>query len=50
MEFKLDGSAEQAVAQIKEREYAGPCRNTEKTVYLVGIGFSRETRNAECKM
>jgi hypothetical protein len=45
MEFKLDGSAEQAVAQIKEREYAAPYRNAEKTVYLVGIGFSRETRN-----
>ncbi len=45
IEFKLDGSAEQAVAQIKEREYAAPYRNAEKTVYLVGIGFSRETRN-----
>ena len=47
MEFKLDGTAEKALDQIKEKQYAAPYKNTPKTVFLVGINFSNEERNVE---
>jgi hypothetical protein len=47
MEFKLDETAENAVQQIKNRQYAAAYKNSPKTIYLVGIGFSREERNVE---
>jgi len=47
MEFKLDGTAEKALIQIKERQYAAPYKNTPKTVFLIGINFSNEERNIE---
>ena len=45
MEFKLDETAETAIQQIKDREYAASYKNENKPVYLVGIGFSKEERN-----
>ncbi len=47
MEFKLDEPAEDAIQQIKDRQYNIAYRNSPKTVYLVGIGFSKEERNVE---
>lgn len=47
MEFKLDEPAENAIQQIKDREYAAAYKNTPKTIFLVGIGFSREERNVQ---
>jgi len=47
MEFKLDGSSENAIEQIKTREYATTYKNSEKTVFLVGVNFSKEERNVE---
>ena len=47
MEFKLDGTSENAIEQIKNREYAAVYKNSEKTVFLVGVNFSREERNVE---
>ncbi|MEM9887882.1 MAG: ATP-binding protein [Bacteroidota bacterium] len=47
MEFKLDEKIENAIAQIKNRQYAAAYKNTEKRVYLVGISFSKEARNVE---
>ncbi|MCB0842502.1 MAG: ATP-binding protein [Bacteroidetes bacterium] len=47
MEFKLDEPAKNAIQQIKNRKYAAGYRNSSKTIYLVGIGFSREERNVE---
>ena len=47
MEFKLDGTSTDAIEQIKNREYAAAYRNTEKTVFLVGINFSKTERNVE---
>lgn len=47
MEFKLDEPAKDAIVQIKKRKYAAAYRNSPKTVYLVGIGFSKEERNVE---
>ncbi|MEM6321914.1 MAG: ATP-binding protein [Bacteroidota bacterium] len=47
MEFKLDEPAKNALEQIKNREYAAAYKNTPKTLYLVGINFSKEERNVE---
>jgi len=47
MEFKLDETAENAIAQIKSREYAHAYKNSPKKVVLVGINFSKEERNVE---
>ena len=47
MEFKLDTPAENAIAQIKEREYVQSYLNSEKEIVLVGIGFSKKGRNVE---
>ena len=38
-EFKLDGRAEAALAQIKERGYDEQYRLQGKDVYLIGVGF-----------
>ena len=45
MDFKLEDSAGQAIAQIKTRQYAQGYKNSPKQVLLVGIGFGREERN-----
>jgi len=45
MEFKLDEPAENAIKQIKNREYLKSYANSPKTIYLVGIGFSKTERN-----
>ena len=42
-EFKLDGSAEQALQQIKEKGYAKPYQNDSRTLYQVGVNLSSET-------
>ena len=47
MEFKLDESADTAVAQIKNKAYAAPYKDSAKKIFLVGINFSREERNIE---
>jgi hypothetical protein len=44
-EFKMDQSANLAIAQIKEKGYATPYLNTAKPITLIGINFSREARN-----
>ena len=45
MEFKLEESAKSAIQQIKQRKYAAAYKNTTKTIYLVGINFSKAERN-----
>ena len=47
MEFKLDEPIKNAIQQIKNRQYAAAYKNSPKTVYLVGISFSKEERNVE---
>ena len=47
MEFKLDGTAEEALQQIKAKDYPLPFSLDEGTVYLIGMNFSHETRNIE---
>ena len=49
MEFKLDGTAQQAMQQIKSKEYGLPFSMDEKKTYLIGMNFDSTTRNiAEC--
>ena len=45
MEFKLDGSAEEALQQIKDKNYAIPFSMDEKKTFLIGMNFVKETRN-----
>ncbi len=43
-EFKLRGSAAEALAQIKARGYAEPYRLGDKPITLIGVSFNPETR------
>ena len=47
IELKLDGTAEQALAQINEKHYADPYKSDGRQVIKVGANFSREQRNIE---
>jgi hypothetical protein len=43
--FKLSGSAAQALAQIRDKRYAQPYLDDGRRITLVGVAFSRKTRN-----
>ncbi len=47
MEFKLDGTAEDALHQINEKGYALPFESAGRRLFKVGVNFSSETRNIE---
>lgn len=47
MEFKLNGTAEEALLQINEKGYALPFEQDSRKLYKIGINFSSETRNIE---
>lgn len=47
MEFKLNGTAEDALKQINAKDYALPFRHTGKQVIKIGVNFSSKTRNIE---
>ena len=47
MEFKLNGTAEEALEQIKSKHYAIPFAIDEKKTFLIGMNFVDETRNIE---
>lgn len=47
MEFKLDGTAEEALRQINEKHYARPFEFDPRTLFKIGVNFSAETRNIE---
>jgi len=44
-EFKLDGSAADALAQIRAREYAEKYADSTKPVHLIGVVFDHAERN-----
>ncbi|SHJ32383.1 ATP-binding protein [Bacteroides stercorirosoris] len=46
-EFKLDGSAEDALKQIDEKDYLIPYRLDGRRLVKIGVNFSKETRNIE---
>ena len=47
MEFKLDGTAEQAIQQIEDKQYALPFTKDSRKIYTIGVNFSSETRNID---
>lgn len=47
MEFKLEGTAEEALQQINEKHYARPFENDGRRIFKVGVNFSAKTRNIE---
>lgn len=47
MEFKLDGTAEEALRQINEKRYAPPFELDGRKLFKVGVNFSVETSNIE---
>lgn len=47
MEFKLNGTAEDALRQINEKQYALPFLKDGRKLFKVGVNFSAETRNIE---
>ena len=47
MEFKLDGTAEEALHQINEKHYARPFEADGRKLFKIGMNFSAETRNIE---
>lgn len=46
-EFKLNGSAEDALKQIDERGYLIPYKLDGKRLVKIGVNFSKETRNVD---
>ncbi len=46
-EFKLHGSAEEAMRQIREKQYAQPFRDDGRPITLVGAAFSQTDRNLD---
>lgn len=47
MEFKLEGSAEEALKQIDDRQYALPFASDSRKVYKIGVNFSSQSRNID---
>jgi uncharacterized membrane protein len=47
IECKLDGSAEEALQQIEEKNYASPFGMNKRTIIKLGINFSSKTRSVE---
>jgi len=43
-ELKVDGTAVEAVAQIRRKNYAAPYQGQERPVWLVGLAFDSQTR------
>ena len=47
IELKFDRSAEEAMAQIKEKEYDLPYRNDGRRIFRIGINFTSPTRHLD---
>lgn len=47
MEFKLEGTAEEALKQIEEKHYARPFEADKRKLFKIGVNFSNRTRNIE---
>ena len=47
MEFKLDGSAEEAIKQIEEKQYALPFASDPRKLFEIGVNFSSQARNID---
>ncbi|MGN0087828.1 MAG: PD-(D/E)XK nuclease domain-containing protein, partial [Candidatus Limimorpha sp.] len=47
MEFKMDGSAQSALEQIRERGYIKPYLADKRKVFSIGVNFSSEKGTIE---
>lgn len=47
MELKLDGSADEALAQIERKQYAAPFAADRRKLFKLGVNFSTGTRKVE---
>ena len=47
IEFKLNGSAEEALQQINDKGYAQPFLSSGKKVFKIGVNFSAETKSID---
>ena len=47
MEFKLDGTSEEALQQINEKHYTQPFQTDSRKLFKIGVNFSGNTRNIE---
>ena len=47
MEFKLEGTAEEALRQINEKQYALPFTADPRRLYKIGVNFSAALRGIE---
>jgi hypothetical protein len=45
IEFKLNGTAEEALEQIEAKQYARPYVNDPRKLFKIGVEFSAEKRN-----
>lgn len=45
IEFKVNGTKEQALAQIIKKKYAQKYQDSDKSVILLGVEFDPESRN-----
>lgn len=46
-EFKLDGSAQKALQQIEEKQYALPYLNDARSIHKIGVNISSKSRTVE---
>lgn len=47
IELKFDRTAEEAMAQIKEKQYALPYANDQRRLFKIGLNFSSKTRRLD---
>ena len=47
LEFKINESAEAALKQIEDREYAKPFETDGRTISIIGINFSTKSRRID---
>ncbi len=50
IELKFDKSSQEALDQIKEKQYDLPYRNSERRIFLIGLNFSSQTRHLDAPM
>jgi hypothetical protein len=48
IEFKYDGSPEEAIAQIKKQEYFKRYSEQYRDIIIVGINYSTKTKDHQC--
>ena len=50
IELKFDGTAQEAMGQIKEKEYSLPYSNDGRRIFLIGLNFSSATRHLDAPL